>query len=112
MTDNLTTLATVLVVADFVTSLAFCVAYHLVARWWHHPFGTSLMIYQGLMTVVMGFTAWRFLTRADFPLVANIARTVVFAALPIALIWRTVVMIRVQRREGRQEFAPGPGEAE
>lgn len=104
MTDQVNAIATALVVADFVSSLVFCLMYHLVARWWRHPLGTSLMIYQVAMTVVMGFTAWRFLARADFPLAANIARTVVFAVLPAALIWRTVVTLRVQRRKGRQEF--------
>lgn len=89
-----------LILADFIVSLVFCVAYHVVARWWRHPFGVSLMIYQVLMTGVMGFTAWRVLNGAPLPWWAEAARTVLFAVLPVTLAWRTVVMIRVQRREG------------
>jgi hypothetical protein len=103
--DLMTTqLATVLLLADFITSLIFCITYHVTASWWKHPFGVSLMLYQLLMTAVMGFTAWRVMTGTPLPLPVGAVRLVLFAVIPVTLAWRTVVMIRVQRRE--KETAP------
>jgi hypothetical protein len=95
-------LAVGLLLADVAASAVFCLTYHLTARWWRHPFGVSLMIYQVLMTAVMAFTAWRVLGGHPLPAAAEVARRVLFAAIPIMVIWRTVVMVRVQRKEGRQ----------
>lgn len=99
-------LALALVLSAFVASLAFCVAYHLTAKWWEHPIGVSLMIYQVVMTAFMALTAWRWIVWPDGdPSPAfEVVRTVSFAALPVVLLWRTAVLIRVQRREGRRSY--------
>lgn len=98
-------LAIILVVADLVTSFAFCLTYHFVARWWKHPFGVSIMVYQLVMTLVMGLTAVRWIVWTDEmpPVEYEIARTLVFTLIPPLLMWRTWVLIKVQRKEGRRE---------
>ncbi len=106
MPDLVDGLALLLVVLDFAASLGFCVAYHITAKWWAHPFGVSIMTYQLIMTVVMGLTAWRWITWTNESpsLYFEILRTLVFAAIPPALIWRTVILLRIQRKEGRHEY--------
>ncbi len=106
MPDLINGLALLLVAADFATSLAFCVAYHLTAKWWAHPIGISLMIYQVVMTITMALTAWRWLAWPDSKpaIFFEISRTIIFAALPPILVWRTWVLIKVQRKEGRRSY--------
>jgi hypothetical protein len=94
------TVAAVLTIAVTITSALFCLSYHLVAKWWNHPFGVSLMIYQILMTAVMALSVPRYLF-GYAPEWVSVVRTVVYAIIPLTLVWRTVVMIKVQRREGR-----------
>lgn len=95
--------------ADMLSSLGFCAAYHLVARWWRHPFGISMMIYQVLMTVVMGLTAYRYIAVTWFhagpaPMWFEMLRTGVFAIVPVTLVWRTWVLVKVRRREPSRQY--------
>jgi hypothetical protein len=80
-------------VYTFLVSFAFCVAYQLYARWRATEFGRSLMLYQIAMTTLLGFIAIRLVGLDTGPLV----RLVVFTVIPIALTWRLVVLIKVQR---------------
>lgn len=89
-----------LVIYTFMISLAFCVAYHFAARWWETEFGRSLMIYQVAMTLVLGLTLPRLLVGGD-NLIFQYVRIAVFAVVPLALTWRLIVLIKVQRRANR-----------
>lgn len=88
----------VLVIWTFLASLAFVIVYHIRAAWWDNDFGRSLMTYQIAMTVVLGLALPRIFWGGDH-LVFQILRVVVFTAVPVALTWRLVVLIRVQRRK-------------
>jgi cytochrome bd-type quinol oxidase subunit 2 len=96
------TIGTILVIADFIASLAFCVTYHVLARWWKTEFGKSLMIYQILMTLTLGLA----IPRIIFGISSSIfewARLIVFAVLPIAVVWRMVIMIKAQRKASEHD---------
>lgn len=91
------TIGTILVIADFIASLAFCITYHVLARWWETEFGKSLMIYQILMTLTLGLV----IPRLVFGTTSNVfewTRIVIFGILPFAVTWRLVVMIKAQRK--------------
>lgn len=91
------TVGTILVIADFVASMAFCITYHVLARWWETDFGKSLMIYQLLMTLTLGLA----IPRIIFGATSNIfewARLVIFGVIPFAVVWRMVIMIKAQRK--------------
>lgn len=89
-----------LVIYTFLISLAFCIAYHFAARWWETEFGKSLMIYQIAMTGVLGLTLPRLLLGGDTPFFQYV-RLAVFSVVPLALTWRLLVLIKVQRRARR-----------
>jgi len=95
------TIGTILVILDFVASLAFCITYHVLARWWETEFGKSLMIYQILMTLTLGLAIPRIIFGVSSP-IFEWTRLVLFAVLPIAVVWRMVVMIKAQRKVSEQ----------
>lgn len=99
-------LAIILVLADLVTSLAFCITYHFVAKWWKHPFGVSIMVYQIIMSIIMFMTAVRWIVWTDTepPIGYEMVRTLVFTLIPPTLLWRTWVLIKVQWKEGRRDI--------
>lgn len=88
----------VLVVWTFVVSFAFVVIYHLRAAWWESSFGKSLMTYQVAMTTVLGLSIVRLvLGGSEHPFFAWL-RLGVFVVVPLALTWRIIVLVRLQRR--------------
>lgn len=85
-----------LILITFASSLIFVITYHLVAKWWSNEFGRSLMIYQVAMTIILGMSALTAIFgRTDWIVAIGLA---VFLTIPIALIWRTVVLIKIQRQ--------------
>jgi len=91
-----------LVIVTFLVSLAFCVVYHLKARWWENEFGKSLMTYQLAITGVLGLAIPRIFMGSD-NIVYMILRIFVFTCVPVALAWRLSVLIKVQSRRARKE---------
>lgn len=87
----------------FLCSLAFVITYHTVAKWWTSEFGRSLMVYQVAMTIILGLSALTSIFgRTDWIVAIGVA---IFLMVPIALIWRTVILIKIQRqaKEGQDD---------
>lgn len=85
-----------LIGVTFLCSLAFVITYHTVAKWWGSSFGRSLMTYQVAMTIILGLSALTSIFgRTDWIVAIGVA---VFLMVPIALIWRTVILIKIQRQ--------------
>lgn len=99
MSDLLQTFGNVLVVYTFIVSALFCVAYQLYARWTETNFGRSLMLYQVAMTLIMGFISVRVIGIETGPL----PRIIVFAVVPLALTWRLIVLLRLQRLSRKED---------
>lgn len=97
MDEILRTAGNVLIVYTFLASTAFCVIYHFSARWASTSFGRSLMLYQVSMSIVLGLSVFRITSSMEGTGFA-ILRLVIFVAVPLALTWRLVVMIRLQWR--------------
>lgn len=101
MDDPSQVIGNVLIVYTFLISLAFCVSYQLYAKWTATDFGRSLMLYQIAMTLILGFVAIRVIGIDTGPVI----RLTVFAVVPLALTWRLIVLIKIQRlsRRARKE---------
>lgn len=94
-----------LVIITFLASTGFVVLYHLSARWWETDFGKSLMTYQVAMTIVLGLAVPRIFDW-DEHAAFQYVRVAVFTFVPVALIWRIVVLARIQvkaRKEGSND---------
>lgn len=90
-----------LILITFVASFIFVITYHLVAKWWSSEFGRSLMIYQVAMTIILGLsTLTAIFGRTGWIVAIGLA---VFLMIPIALIWRTVVLIKIQRQSRKED---------
>lgn len=92
--------------STFLTSLVFVILYNRFARWRETSFGRSLMTYQICMTVLLGDALVQSHTGAK-SLGFQIAGMLIYSGVPCALIWRIVVLIRLQRSVSRD---PGNGE--
>ncbi len=85
----------------FLASLAFVITYHVIAKWWSSEFGRSLMIYQVAMTAILGLSSLTSIFgRADWIVIVGIP---IFLVVPIALVWRTVVLIKIQRQAKKED---------
>lgn len=102
MNETLNTLFRVLIWATFILSIIWVIAYHVTARWWETDFGRSLMIYQVSMSIILGTTGVQTLYQIEH-LAFSIFVLAVFAVVPLALAWRLLVLIRVQRRAGHDD---------
>lgn len=97
MDDFLRIWAQLIVTLTFVSSAAFCVTYHVIARWWENAFGRSLMIYQISMTLILGLSTVQTWTGFQHPALSSFGLAV-FSVVPLALTWRLLVLIRAQRK--------------
>lgn len=91
-----------LVVSAAVLAVAFCVLYHLVAPWWRSELGRHIMTYSAVVAAVLTLSVVRMIGGAslDTPWF-GVLRLVVFGGVPAALLWRIVILLRIQRRGGR-----------
>lgn len=85
-----------LIGVTFLCSLAFVITYHTVAKWWASEFGRSLMVYQVAMTIVLGLSALTAIFGRTELIVA--VGVIIFLMIPVALVWRTVILIKIQRQ--------------
>lgn len=85
-----------LIFTTFLCSLGFVIIYHTVAKWWTSEFGRSLMVYQAAMTIILGLSTLTAIFGRTGWIVA--IGLVVFLMIPIALIWRTVILIKMRRQ--------------
>lgn len=88
-----------LVVITAVLAWTFVVLYHVLAPWWRSEIGRNLMTLAASMALVLTLSIVRMIGGAslDTPWF-QVVRLAVFAGVPVALGWRTVILIRVQRR--------------
>lgn len=102
--EHLQRVGDVLIIWTFLASAGFVILYHVTAKWWNTDFGKSLMTYQLAMTLVLGLSIVRIvLGSSEHPLFAWI-RLGVFVVVPLALTWRIIVLVRLQRqKKGRDD---------
>lgn len=86
----------ILITLTFLASLAFVVIYHVLAKWRETSFGRSLMTYQVSMTALLGLSTVQGVIHTTSPVFIT-AGLVILATVPLALIWRIIVMIQLQR---------------
>lgn len=93
-----------LIIWTFLASAGFVILYHVTAKWWGNAFGKSLMTYQIAMTMVLGLSIVRIILGGTEHPIFMYLRLAVFAVVPLALTWRIVVLVRLQRKEkGRDD---------
>ena len=88
-----------LIIWTFLASAGFVILYHLKATWWGSDFGKSLMTYQLAMTLVLGLSIVRIVLGGSEHPAFVYFRLAVFVVVPLALTWRIVVLVRLQRRK-------------
>jgi uncharacterized membrane-anchored protein len=93
----------VLVLYTFFVSLAFVVVYQLTARWWESSIGRSLMTYQIAMTLIMGVTAVTSIFDMQTNPTVQAIMLFIFSAVPVALTWRLIALVKVQRTMRNRE---------
>lgn len=93
------TIGTALVVASAVLAWAFCVGYHLSARWWESEAGKHLMSFTFSLAVVLSLWAVGALTPTKGPW-WDVVRLVAFTGVPASLAWRLSLLWRRQIRPG------------
>lgn len=86
-----------LLIITFLLALAYAVVYHFTSRWWESEFGRSLMSLKIAIAAVTGLAVPRILWGLNSP-AYTLLRLVVFIAVPVALAWRLVVLIKLQRK--------------
>lgn len=86
------------VVATFCCSLAFIALYTLVAKWWRSPLGRNLVAFDASLSLTLlpsvvhhafGVSSALSEPFAWFTLGA-------FAAVPCVIVWRAVILVRMQ----------------
>lgn len=89
---------TVEVIITFCTSIAFIVLYSVLAPWWRSPLGRNLIAFDAVLSLTLlpsvihhalGATSAEDTAFAWFTVSA-------FAAVPVVIGWRAVIMIRMQ----------------
>lgn len=88
----------------FISSVAFCVMYALVAPWWRSGEGTHLMTFTAVIGVAFGWIAYRQTVTVIplRPLGSEVARAVILGALALLLVWRLLLLMRTQIRRRRR----------
>lgn len=87
------------IVVTFCASLAFIALYTAVAPWWRSPLGRNLVAFDASLSLTLlpavvhhafGFRSAEDVVFAWFTVVA-------FALVPCVIVWRAVILLRMQR---------------
>lgn len=89
------TVGTALVVLSAVLAWAFCVGYHVSARWWESEAGRHLMSFTASLAAVLTLWAVGALTPTK-GLWWDVLRLVAFTGVPLSLAWRLSLLWRRQ----------------
>jgi hypothetical protein len=92
-------IGTALVVASALLAWAFCVGYHLSARWWESEAGRHLMSFTASLGVVLSLWAVGAMTPTK-GLWWEVLRLVAFTGVPVSLAWRVSLLWRRQIHPG------------
>ncbi|MEU8682968.1 hypothetical protein [Streptomyces sp. NPDC048611] len=85
------------------SAVVFVVTYHLLAPWRSTPLGWHLMLFAGSIGGLGGYTVAIAIVGQDGPaaFALRIVRTVLLLTIACLLVQRTVLVIRVQRRDSK-----------
>jgi hypothetical protein len=92
-------IGTALVVVSALLAWAFCVGYHLSARWWKTEAGKHLMCFTASLAVVLSLWAVGAMTPTKGTWWDTL-RIVAFTGVPVSLAWRLSLLWREQIRPG------------
>jgi hypothetical protein len=90
--------STIETTATFLASLAFVIIYSITARWWRSALGRNLVAFDSalaltlLPSMVHHFFGVNTVNNAGFAWFTLIA----FGFVPIVIVWRTAILIRLQ----------------
>lgn len=93
---------TALVFVSAALAWAFCIGYHLSARWWESRAGRHLMTFTGALAVVLTLWAVGAVTPTKGPW-WEVTRLVAFTGIPASLGWRLWLLYRLQIRPRRSK---------
>jgi len=93
----MTLLGDVLFVAIFLAFLMFCVLYSLISRWWENPAGRNVFALMALLAGLFGLGVLRLAIGPDwFDRHRDWLRVVCYGSLLGVVVWRIVLMVRIQ----------------
>jgi hypothetical protein len=87
------------VLTTFFCSLAFIALYTVVAPWWRNPLGRNLVAFDASLslTLLPSVIHHTFGPSAASSAFFGWFTVVAFAMVPCVIIWRAVIMVRMQR---------------
>lgn len=87
-----------LVILTTILAWAFCILYQILAPWWRSELGRNVMVYGLVVAAVLSLTTVRLLAGAavETPWF-SVLRLIVFSGVPVAIGWRIVILLRIQR---------------
>jgi hypothetical protein len=88
----------IITVIAFCTTVGFIVLYSVVAKWWQNTLGRCIVALDGAvaLTLLPGVIHhWFGVSSADTPFFAWFS-LVSFAAVPLVVAWRGVILLRIQ----------------
>jgi hypothetical protein len=89
-----------------ISSFAFCFTYAAIAPWNKTAEGRHLMTFTFVIGVAFSWVAYRLVTvgpRHHFNADTEAARAIIYIALASVLVWRLMLLIRVQIRRRRND---------
>jgi len=90
-------LGDVLFIANFIGFLMFSVLYSIVARWWENPAGRNVFAFMALLTGLFGLGVIALILGPEtFAIHRNFLRVVCYGSLLAVVVWRIVLLFRVQ----------------
>lgn len=86
------------VIATFICSLLFIVLYSVVAPWWRYPLGRNLVAFDAALSLTLLPSVVHHTFGVSSALSAPFAwfTLVSFATVPCVIVWRAVIMLRMQ----------------
>lgn len=89
-----------LVMVSAVLAWAFCVGYHLSARWWRSEAGRHVMTFTAALGVVLSLWSVGALLSPERGPWWDVVRLIAFTGVPASLAWRLWMLWRLQIRPG------------
>lgn len=97
-----------LVVASAVLALACVVTQAVLTRWWKTPFGRHVFAFQSALAACLCLWALRLAIPDGGWFIA--LRFAAFAAIPVVLAWRLLIIIQTWRKQRRERKEAGDRE--